>query len=288
MGFLITEEQRSELISSSGEGVPQKLGQILSANHARVLDFFRSIDSNFDGCISRGEMAYALNALGLTASPKEVNQLFDLLDPDGNGVVEFHELQEALRKGIRTDARPKPKPLTPAQRERVRQENRDASFEVAEMIWTFERSRGLDDPTERRPPSAVEQRYKDRMARLTEEARKARENKSESRPVERGELMSRMESLCLKSPLIRPQTAPARISLAAASQRRKAAIYDYWLNKHRAEIESHARAVENEYLQEKRMRRDRVNVRRNKQLETLRGKQGARWPPRHVAAAGVD
>ena len=85
------------------------------ANHARVLDWFRSIDTNFDGCISKNEMAFALHALGMNASPKEVQQLFDALDPDGNGVVEFEELQTALRQGLQLQSAPKKRPLSRAQ-----------------------------------------------------------------------------------------------------------------------------------------------------------------------------
>ena len=36
---------------------------------ARVLDFFRSVDTNFDGVINKGEMSYALHTLGLNALP---------------------------------------------------------------------------------------------------------------------------------------------------------------------------------------------------------------------------
>ena len=82
------------------ESIPARLSQILLANHARVLDWFHSIDTNFDGCISKNEMAFALHALGMNASPKEVQQLFDALDPDGNGVVEFDEFQGVCRSGL--------------------------------------------------------------------------------------------------------------------------------------------------------------------------------------------
>ena len=54
-----------------------------------------------------------------------------------------------------------------------------------------------------------------------------------------GELMTKMDNIWVKSPLVRPQTAPARISQAQAAQRRKQQIYDYWLLQHRDEIEAH-------------------------------------------------
>ena len=55
--------------------IPTALKDVLKANHARVLDFFRSVDVNFDGCISKGEMGYALPPLG-SGTPKDVAQLF--------------------------------------------------------------------------------------------------------------------------------------------------------------------------------------------------------------------
>jgi hypothetical protein len=277
MGFLVTEAQREALNAGGMADLPGGLSQILVANHARVLDWFRSVDTNFDGCISQGEMAYALHSLGINAKPKEVTQLFAALDPDGNGVVEFGELQDALRQGITARSAPKPKRLTAAQRERRRLENRAATLELREQIYEFERQRGLDEPGARPPPSSVEVLKKDRMDRLQEQARRAREDAGagKSQPVARGELMSRMDSCWLKSPLLRPQTAPARVSQAAAAERRKAEIYDFWLNKHRAEIESHARVVEKEYADEKRMRRERVQSRRNVMLESMRKQKEA-------------
>ncbi len=275
MGFLITEEQRAAVEEQGVMGLPGNLTSILAANHARVLDFFRDADTNFDGCISKGEMKFALHKLGINASPKEVDQLFDILDPDGNGVLEFGELQQALldaREGRLRERSAKPKKLpTRAQLERLQAENRNASAEINEMIFEFERQRGLNEPGARPPPSAAMLAANDRTERLAAQARRARANKS--RAVPRGELMSHLESISIKSPLMRPQTAPARMSQEAAAARRKKAIYDFWLHKHRDEIESHARVVEKEYEDEKRMRLHRIASRREKQLSTMREKQ---------------
>ena len=191
MGFLITESQREDLAASGVEAIPGRLSQILIANHARVLDWFRSVDTNFDGCISKNEMAYALHSLGVNASPKEVQQLFDALDPDGNNVVEFEELQTALRQGLQLQAAPKKRPLSRAERERKKLENMEASYELKEMIYDFERQRGLDDPAARRPPSAKDMIKKERDARVLEMARKAREGGAagKSTPVERSRFL---------------------------------------------------------------------------------------------------
>jgi hypothetical protein len=274
MGFLITEEQRAAVEEQGVAGLPGNLTAILAANHARVLDFFRDADTNFDGCISKGEMKFALHKLGINASPREVDQLFDMLDPDGNGVLEFGELQQALlaaRDGRLKGGSPKAKkPPTKAQLERLRIENRVACAEVNEMIFDFERQRGLNEPGAKPPPSAAVLAANDRIERLAAAAREARANPSFVVP--RGELMSKPESILVKSALVRPQTAPARMSQAAASAQRKAATYDFWLTKHRGEIEEHARVVEKEYEDEKRARLHRRDTRREKQLSAYRSK----------------
>ena len=263
MGMLVSNAQREALVEGGVKSVPTALRDVLRANHARVLDFFRSVDSNFDGCISHGEMAYALHSLGLNASPKEVTELFDALDPDGNGVIEFSELQLVLREGVSAKKEKVARTLTPAQQARQQRMNQATAKEVRNMIDDFEQKRGLDDP------SAPLRR--DGMT--TNHPQSDIQRSRGGTAVARGGLMYRMDTVWLNSSLLRPQTAPSRTPQAAAAARRKADIYDYWLNKHRAEIESHARAVEMEYAEEKRMRRERVAARRNVQLESMRAKQ---------------
>jgi len=274
MGFVITDQQRTTLEAGGlgSRSVTSNLANTLRENHARVLDFFRSVDTNFDGVISKGEMSYALFSLGLSASPKEVDQLFRELDPSGDGVLELHELQEVLRNGARAAAKAPPKQLTAAQRERQRMENRAAMCEMREIIYQFERARGLDDPSVPPPPSAEALLDNERLERLQAQARKAREAGA-ANAVPRGEMMSRMDACCVKSKLVRPQTAPARQSAAAAAAARKAAQYDFWLSKHREEIESHRIAVEKEYAEDRRIRRERVATRRRTQLDTMHQKQ---------------
>ena len=272
--MLLTETQRQQIERDGATAVISNLAQVLRDNHARVLDFMRSVDTNFDGCVSEGEFAYALHTLGLNASPKEVKQVFGMLDPSGDGVIEFAELQDALRNGILNGAPPKPKPLTPAQRERRHMENKAATYELSEMIYSFERQRGLDDPTTKPPPSAADLIDKEKVSRIQEAAKRARESGAPVR-APRGEMMSRMDSVWIKSPLLRPSTAPARVHAAAAAAKRKAALYDFWLLKHRDEIESHARMVELEYAEEKRVRKERVANRRAIQLEKMRVQRDA-------------
>jgi len=276
MPLLITKEQNADLVEFGLGGMPLKLHQILVANHTRVLDFFRDVDTNFDGCISKGEMSFALQRLGVYASPKEIAQLFVTLDPDGNGVVEFAELQQALQDaahGIqRASTMKKPRPLTQRQQVLMKEENRFVSNEYIEMVYEFERHCGVGDPEDPPPPSAEGLRATERQERLQAEARRMRANKA-SAPVPRGDMMSRLDACCVKPTLLRPQTAPARLSRDAKAAQRKAETYQYWLDKHRGEIESHATVVQKEYEDEARMRQQRVSARREKQLQRMRIKQ---------------
>ena len=284
---------------ATADAITSNLVQTLRANHARVLDFFRQADTNFDGVISKGEMTYALHTLGLNASPKELESLFLELDPSGDGVLEFAELQEALRTGgVGRGKKPKPKKLTAVQKERLAMENKAAKYELTEMIYAFERQRGLDDPSTKAPPSAAEQLAADRVALIQEQTLKARESGAKGFKPPRGPI-SRQDAIWVKSPLLRPSTAPARASMAATAEKRRQEVYDYWLMKHRDEIQMHQvrvllrfaplalkpttshlvsacvhqMAVELEYAEDKRIRKERVQNRRDGLRETLHGKQ---------------
>lgn len=274
MGFLISEEQRKELEAAGTSALPATIMAILRSNHARVLDWFRSMDTNFDGCISQGEMSFALHALGLNASPKEISQLFQVLDPDGNGVVEFEELRAALTDPSKWNKPPPPKKLTSKQKAQLRNDNVWHRAEVIEELFAFERSRGLDDPSAKQPPTADEAMLSERRRQRQAHAWKVREGKVSATPVT-VPAMYQLDSCWRKSQLVRPQTAPARVHAAASTARRKAANYDYWVSKHRGEVEAHALAVEMQYIEEARMRKQRCSAARNAQLTFYRTKAAA-------------
>ena len=275
MGFLITEEQRKALSDGGIAAVPTTIMAILSSNHARVLDWFREMDTNFDGVISQGEMSYALGALGLNVSPKEVAGVFAVLDPDGDGVIEFDELRRALTNPEKWSGKgPVQKKLTATQRARAKTESEVAKAEMIECIHAFECSRGLQDPAAARPPTAKEALDAARRERAMVAAIEARKGNGPGIPVS-GPLMARLDQIWVKQPLLRPQSAPARVRNAASAARRKAATYDFWLNKHRAEIEAHTQAVELANMAEKRMRKERAASQRSAQLAFYRGKAAA-------------
>ena len=72
----------------------------LLKNLPRVMDVFRSFDRNGDGRISRSECAQVLSMLGLPQyGAAEMEGMFDALDADRSGTLDFHELDRLLRRG---------------------------------------------------------------------------------------------------------------------------------------------------------------------------------------------
>ena len=162
--------------------------------------------------------------------------------------------------------------LTPAQQRAKARADAYASAEVAEMIDNFERQRGLHDPRARPPRTTVAKlRETHSIERMQEELRSSREGRGGAVP--RGTMMSRTETIWQKSPLIRPVTAPARATAAAAAARRNEAVYSFWLKKHRDEILRYERAVESMRADAIRTQKERVDTRRRAMLAQLRTKK---------------
>jgi len=70
----------------------------LARGLSRVIDFFKAIDANGDGKITRAEWRHALPNLGFAAGgAAAVDELYDTFDLDGDGLLEFRELHTILR-----------------------------------------------------------------------------------------------------------------------------------------------------------------------------------------------
>lgn len=66
---------------------------------SRVVDFFRHLDSDGDGNVTRAEFRSALPLLGFGAGGRgAIDSLFDSLDTNGNGTIEYEELAAVLRR----------------------------------------------------------------------------------------------------------------------------------------------------------------------------------------------
>ena len=80
---------------------------MLAQNHTRVLDLFRAADADGDGEISHSELSRLIRKLGVECSQGELAQLFEILDPDRSGGIEYNDLQRALQDAApQTHSRP--------------------------------------------------------------------------------------------------------------------------------------------------------------------------------------
>lgn len=94
------------LESDSLDSFPQQLRAALHRRLARTIDLFRQLDDDSNGCIDFGEFAKGVSELGLDNVPREVvRTVFRLFDEDGDGLIEYEELDRIIRKSKRTHPR---------------------------------------------------------------------------------------------------------------------------------------------------------------------------------------
>jgi hypothetical protein len=94
---IIGQSAGSERSTSSGEmDVLAELRKRLDGSLQRMSDLFSAIDVSWDGLVSREELGVALAGLGLDVSRDEVRALFDRIDVDRSGEIDFRELKRAL------------------------------------------------------------------------------------------------------------------------------------------------------------------------------------------------
>ena len=91
----------------------------LYAAHTKVIDFFKMCDDDGSGTISKAEFDKALRELGLTHVPESATRaVYDSFDANGDGQLDYPELQALLHGSVATHPRLKPKEaddLTPQQ-----------------------------------------------------------------------------------------------------------------------------------------------------------------------------
>ena len=71
----------------------------LSANAVRVIDLFREWDDDGTGTVDRKEFHRGMKELGLDVASREVDGLFDSMNPDGDTSLSLKELTKQLRPG---------------------------------------------------------------------------------------------------------------------------------------------------------------------------------------------
>lgn len=98
---VITMFGSSAALSAESETpIIEQLKRALSAPTvlARVIDIFRVWDEDRSGTVSKKEFARALPMLGLHVAREKSDELFEIIDEDGSGQIEYAEMHKKLRK----------------------------------------------------------------------------------------------------------------------------------------------------------------------------------------------
>ena len=75
------------------------LRDALTRSSQRVVDLFRAWDEDRSGTVDKGEFHKAIRALGFDVEQADSDAVFDSLDDDKSGFLEYKELNTMLRKG---------------------------------------------------------------------------------------------------------------------------------------------------------------------------------------------
>ena len=106
----LSEQDRKDLSGSRASGIVDQLALLITKHHSKVSDLFKAIDVNADGIVNKKELTAALQGFGVRAGDREMNQLFEKLDPDESGGITFRELQSAIMDAMHGADRPKASP----------------------------------------------------------------------------------------------------------------------------------------------------------------------------------
>ena len=80
----------------------------------RVIDFFKVLDADSSGELTRKEFAKGVKAMGFEVAAVSIDEVFNMLDKDGSGRIPFKELDKRLREKDVPAPPPAPAPPAPA------------------------------------------------------------------------------------------------------------------------------------------------------------------------------
>ena len=86
--------------------VQKVVREALRAHSVQIMDLFVEWDTNGDGVVTKPEFRKAMSALGINHPRPHIDAVFDSLDLDHSGSIDFKE----LNKGLKRAAPKKPKP----------------------------------------------------------------------------------------------------------------------------------------------------------------------------------
>ena len=101
-------EPEPEMTEDEAHVALVKLKEVIASNMQRVLNLFQAWDTNGDKCVDRKEFAKAIKDLGFEFPKSTIHKLFDYLDDDGRGTLDYQELRTALQAPIKSFAKGKP------------------------------------------------------------------------------------------------------------------------------------------------------------------------------------
>ena len=80
----------------AGKDPLNQLRKALNNRMEKVINLFQEWDKNSDGEVTRSEFARAMTLLSFDASKATIDALFDVIDTNQNGVIDYRELKRAL------------------------------------------------------------------------------------------------------------------------------------------------------------------------------------------------
>lgn len=111
----------AQLSAGSDLSVMEQLGMLLTIHAKTLISLFLDWDEDGNGGINKKEWRRAIAALQYKAPRAIIDRLFDELDLNSDGILEFHEMKQALQKYVgqkRVDSHLK-RPPTPGSRPRT-------------------------------------------------------------------------------------------------------------------------------------------------------------------------
>ena len=97
---VVSESQSPSSSSPHGSGTDIQKGHTLKAQRDKMKVLFQKIDTNNDGRINKEEFRAFEGEIGLTMKKEESDFIFDVIDNDGSGFIEFNEFYNYFVKFV--------------------------------------------------------------------------------------------------------------------------------------------------------------------------------------------
>ena len=114
VGNVASRQLQNTKLLDPNATVQEQLLAALDEHLARVIELFRAWDENGDGNVSKKEFRRGLKLFGLSATTKEMDELFDEFDASGDEEIQFRELSRMIKAAAKKHTKsPPPNRLAP-------------------------------------------------------------------------------------------------------------------------------------------------------------------------------